>query len=136
MFMPIRRRAVLQLSVIKEVFYQVVASQLENNITDKERQDVLNYYNSLITSSSEIMSRDFAAILPAHYDIREQLKNIGAKTLIIGGTEDVVALPEQQEVMDNNIPNSKLVMYEDTHAQLVKPQQAERIVNEMQQFFK
>lgn len=126
----------LPAEVIKEVFYHVIEPQLYEFVTEKEREDILNHYNKLTTESAELMAQDFVAVSPKNYDIREKLKEIEAKTLIISGTKDIVALPTDQELMNQEITGSKLVMFEDDHVQLVKPTQAKKIVSEMEQFFK
>lgn len=66
------------------------------------------------------MVRDFQAILPDIYGIRENLKAIKSKTLILGGNLDSIDLPEQQELMNRRIPNSNLIMLEDSHSLHIK----------------
>ncbi len=48
-------------------------------------------------------------------DQRESIKNITAKTLIIGGTQDAGTTPAMAEAMANSIPEAKLVLLEAAH---------------------
>jgi 3-oxoadipate enol-lactonase len=48
-------------------------------------------------------------------DQRESIKNITAKTLVIGGTKDVGTTPEMAQSIANSVPEAKLVMLEGAH---------------------
>lgn len=48
-------------------------------------------------------------------DLREQIKTITAKTLVIGGTKDPAATPAHTELIANSIPEAKLIMLDAAH---------------------
>lgn len=66
-------------------------------------------------SSPEALNRAFA---PGgwleHYDLRPELKNITAPTLIIAGRHDWICAPEFSEEMHRLIPGSDLRIFEDS----------------------
>lgn len=126
---------ILNVENVRGVFTSVYDGDFKTNVSDDEHEDIMSHLDCLITDSNEVMIQDVQAIAPVHYDIRKDIKNIKAKTLIIGGTEDGVATPEYQEVLNHEIPKSKLVMYEDTHSQLMKPFAVEKIVSEIDNYF-
>lgn len=65
----------------------------------------------------ETSPQGFAACCAAirEMDQRESIKNISAKTLIIGGTKDAGTTPAMAEFMANAIPEAKLVLLEAAH---------------------
>jgi 3-oxoadipate enol-lactonase len=65
----------------------------------------------------ETSPQGYAACCAAIRDMdqRESIKNITAKTLIIGGTQDAGTTPAQAESMAKAIPESKLVLLEAAH---------------------
>jgi 3-oxoadipate enol-lactonase len=65
----------------------------------------------------ETSPQGFAACCAAirEMDQRESIRNISAKTLIIGGTKDAGTTPAMAEFMANAIPEAKLVLLEAAH---------------------
>jgi len=65
----------------------------------------------------ETSPQGFAACCAAirEMDQRESIKDISAKTLVIGGTKDAGTTPAMAESMANAIPESKLVLLEAAH---------------------
>lgn len=65
----------------------------------------------------ETSPQGFAACCAAirEMDQRESIKNISAKTLIIGGTHDAGTTPAMAESMANTIPEAKLVLLDAAH---------------------
>lgn len=126
--------AILDVNAIKEIFRQIEVADFKSNMTKEEYDEALGNYENLI-AIPEVMVQDFNAILPSVFDVRDKLGEIKAKTLILGGTQDSVALVEQQELMNARIPDVKLVMFEDTHSMLVKPTIVKELVKELQARF-
>jgi 3-oxoadipate enol-lactonase len=48
-------------------------------------------------------------------DQRESIREITAKTLVVGGAADTSTTPEHAQLIASNIPESKLVMLEGAH---------------------
>jgi 3-oxoadipate enol-lactonase len=65
----------------------------------------------------ETSPQGFAACCAAirEMDQRESIKNISAKTLVIGGTHDAGTTPAMAQFMANAIPESKLVLLDAAH---------------------
>lgn len=65
----------------------------------------------------ETSPQGFAACCAAirEMDQRESIKNISAKTLVIGGTKDAGTTPAMAEFMANAIPEAKLVLLAAAH---------------------
>lgn len=120
---------------VNDIMNSAYEDDLQTHISTIEREDILGHLNALLTSSPSVMVQDFKAIAPENYDIRAQLKDIKAKTLIIGGTLDSAAFPQYQSLMDETIHESKSIIYEDSHPQLIKPAQAKLIVSELHTYF-
>lgn len=117
-------------------FKAALASNLKTHISTKDSQAVLDYFPE-IAASGEVGSHDLAyAINPDNFDIRNQLPNIKADTLILGGDQDTLSLMDYLQTMDKEIPNSELKVYKnDNHYMLVKPEEAQRIVNDIAKHF-
>lgn len=67
----------------------------------------------LLETSKEGYAACCAAI--RDMDQRESIKNITAKTLVIGGTADTSTPPEHAKLISDSIPESKLVLLEAAH---------------------
>lgn len=102
------------------LFHNIYMSQLETGVTDEERAIIEDTYLEC-TSGLKVMVQDFSAITPDKYNVVNQLENVKAKTLIIGGTTDLTAEERFQNVMLEKIPDAELIMTEDNHSQLLKP---------------
>jgi len=65
----------------------------------------------------ETSPQGYAACCAAIRDMdqRESVRNITAKTLVIGGTQDTSTPPAQAELIANAIPEAKLVLLEAAH---------------------
>lgn len=120
---------------IKEVFASLGAEDFNQNITDVDKEDILTNIENMVTERADVMIQDFIAISPKNYDIKSELKDIKAKTLILAGTKDTVSLIHYNELMSYEIKDSKLIIYDDSHTQLMKPIQIKKIVSEMENFF-
>lgn len=119
----------------KESVKGTLSSEFNKHVTEEESKDLYDNIYNLMTKDEDVVKRDLKGLAPAIFDIRDQIKNIKAKTLIIGGTEDALAPVSMFELMAQEIPNSKLVMYEDSHSQMIKPTQAKQIVQELENFY-
>jgi pimeloyl-ACP methyl ester carboxylesterase len=115
---------------VKTVFQGIVLDSLQTNISEENRNEVMSYYEKL-TSSPEVMVQDVFAILPENYNIQDDLNKIESKTLIISGTEDIVGEVKFQHILNENIRNSKLKMYEDNHLLLVKPNIVKSVIEDI-----
>ena len=110
------------------------SGELTYNISEKDSADLISNIDKFIADTT-VGAADFNTLYPENYDLRDQLGNIKAKTLIISGTKDVIAEPRFQTFMDEQIPNSELVMYEDAHSMFMKPQIAEQMADEITEYF-
>lgn len=65
----------------------------------------------------ETSPQGYAACCAAIRDMdqRDSIRNITAKTLVIGGTADTSTPPDQAELIANRIPEAKLVLLEAAH---------------------
>lgn len=103
-------------------------------LSDKDKVSLLAELDKF-SSLSEVGAADFNAILPSVFDLRDQLSNVKAKTLILSGTNDALVELQYQELMDEKIVDSKFVLLEDGHAMLMKPVLAKQMVEEVDSFF-
>ncbi len=80
----------------------------------QEHPEKVDRIRSLILETSR---EGYAACCAAIRDMdqRESIKNITAKTLVIGGSVDTSTPPEQAELIANTIPEAKLVLLEAAH---------------------
>jgi 3-oxoadipate enol-lactonase len=80
----------------------------------QEHPEKVQKVRSLILETSP---QGYAACCAAIRDMdqRESIRNITAKTLVIGGTADTSTPPEQAELIASRIPESKLVLLEAAH---------------------
>lgn len=80
----------------------------------QEHPEKVDRIRSLILETSR---EGYAACCAAIRDMdqRESIKNITAKTLVIGGTADTSTPPEQAELIASTIPEAKLVLLEAAH---------------------
>ena len=113
---------------------QMLGENLKPNMSEKDHASLMSEYD-VLHADPDVMLQDFHAIIPSVYDIQDRLGEIDAKTLIIGGIHDTVALPEYQTMMDERIKSSKLVMLDDNHEALMKPNSVQNIVAAFQGYF-
>lgn len=119
------------------IFPSTIEADLTINISDEDKAEIMGHMGALATTAPDVMAQDLKGIVPDIYDVTSDLDKIKAKTLIISSTKDTVSNVGVQQLMDEEIKKSKLIIYEDeTHAQLVKPIQAEKIAKEMVKYFK
>lgn len=80
----------------------------------QEHPEKVDRIRSLILETSR---EGYAACCAAIRDMdqRASIKNITAKTLVIGGSVDTSTPPEQAELIANTIPEAKLVLLEAAH---------------------
>lgn len=126
---------ILDVKTVREMHTFGLVQDLQTNVSEDDREYIISHLDCLIPESGDVMVQDIQGIAPVHYDIRNDIQNINAKTLIISGTEDGLATPEYQDVLNREIPESKLVMFEDNHIQLMKPFAAKKIVSEIESYF-
>ena len=112
----------------REVFKGVIVSDMATNTSAAEQEDILNHYDDLITPGAVIVN-DIKALSTSHYDIRDYLHNIDAKTMIYSGSEDQLALVDMQKLMDKHIPDSVMHIAKDNHVSLMKDAGADDITN-------
>lgn len=110
-------------AIFKHIFLEGVAHNSEQGLLTAIEE---NYED--ITASVTVGLKDFEGILPEQFNVVDDLQNIKAKTLVIGGKQDVVAEERFQYVMAEKIPNAHLLVTEDNHIQLVKPVEVDSIV--------
>jgi pimeloyl-ACP methyl ester carboxylesterase len=106
-------------------FYQEVL-KLEGAISRKFMDDFQRatladpidsaYFNLLVNEGIKVPSSVFKAAFEGlmHVDLAEQLKSINAPALIFWGNLDAFCVYKGQEIMVNNIRNSKLIVYGNT----------------------
>jgi 3-oxoadipate enol-lactonase len=80
----------------------------------QEHPEKIDRIRSLILETSR---EGYAACCAAIRDMdqRESIRDITAKTLVIGGTADTSTPPEQAELIASTIPEAKLVLLEAAH---------------------
>lgn len=127
--------ALFDTATVKPVFEQVYAGDLAVATTEQTKDDILAHYDEL-TSSPEVMVQDFKGVLPDQYNIEDQISKIKAKTLILGGSQDPLATTDKLQEMDQKIKKSKLVIYDDNHSMLLKPEGAAKIVGAISSYYK
>lgn len=110
-------------AIFKKIFLDEVAHNSEQGLVSAIEE---NYED--ITASATVGLKDFEGILPEQFNVVDELQNIQAKTLVVGGKLDGVAEERFQYVMAEKIPNAHLLVTEDNHIQLVKPVEVDRIV--------
>ena len=66
-----------------------------------------------IIPNATAFRHSFLNLLP-QFDVREQLAQIDVPVLIIAGRHDWITPPGQSEIMHERLPNSELVMLEDS----------------------
>lgn len=110
------------------VFKSIVAENLNTNFSTQDQETVLKHYED-ITPTGEVMVQDFAAIAGQHYNIVEQVKDLKAHVIVIGGETDVVATTQHHDILCENLSNGTHLMLPDNHVQLVKEQYVEEMVN-------
>lgn len=120
--------AMLDPNIPKDIFVQSTANDLALNTSVREREDLLAHVD-VILADPDVSVNDFKAILPEHYDIRNRLGDIKAKTLVYGNTQDMVATVSMQEFMDECISNSVMHISGDNHVALMKQAESEVIVS-------
>lgn len=121
-------------NLIVDTFKGVILNDVKD--LDKEIIETITDLFDDIRPSGKIMLEDFKSILPDKYNVVDELKDVTAKTFICAGSKDVLALPELQTVMNENINGSKLVMLDDGHAFLLKPEFVREFVKELNEFYK
>lgn len=119
----------------KQSFGFALASSLETHVTESEKEQILASYNA-IASDSKIGSHDLQVIVPEYYDIRTRLPEIKAKSLIFGGTTDILSTIPNCELMHEKIPQSELKVYEDNHYMLVKPEIVKQMVADIKAYYR
>lgn len=113
----------------RDVFKSVMMEDFKDGVTDAERNQIFDNYDAIIDEAT-VMVNDLSALATEHYDIRERLSEIKAKTMIYSTEDDMLALSEMQDVMANAIPNSvKHVQKTGGHSGLMKPSDAEIIAS-------
>ncbi|HYE55712.1 MAG TPA: alpha/beta hydrolase [Chitinophagaceae bacterium] len=72
------------------------------------------WYKTLVTEGTKVPVRVFQAALTGivQSNLREDLKKVNAPTLILWGDKDAFCTRKGQDIMNNNIRNSSLVIYE------------------------
>jgi 3-oxoadipate enol-lactonase len=70
------------------------------------------------------------------YDIRHQLGQITAPTLIMSSPEDIVALPQFQDELVENIPNAEIKHYPGGHLFMALPAQFPRFIEDTLEFWR
>lgn len=66
-----------------------------------------------ISYSVSLLNWGFAGELRSRFDMRDRLKRISAPTLILAGREDWAMQVRNQELMEREIADARLVVYED-----------------------
>jgi 3-oxoadipate enol-lactonase len=70
------------------------------------------------------------------YDIRDQLGQITAPTLIMSSPEDIIALPELQDELAAKIPNAEIKHYPGGHLFMTLPAQFPRFIEDTLEFWR
>lgn len=117
----------------KQVFEGVVMGALVDE--NKDLVDVIAKAYSDITATGAVIKNDFESITPVNYDLRDKLSSVTAKTLIFSGTKDDVAEVHLQELMNEKIPQNKLVMVEDNHCTVLRLKSVAELVGNIRDFF-
>ena len=115
------------LKVVPEVSRGIMLADLDG-YDDDFVQQVIDTFDEVI-APPETAKNDFEAIQTKHFDVREELYKVTAKTLIFSGTLDVVADVTLQHLMHQKIQGSNLVLLEDTHAAVLKKEYAHDVVS-------
>lgn len=120
-----------------EAFTPEIVSMMTAGNYNEETANGMDFdtYMQTVYGSPVVGAADFNALAVDAYDIREQLNQIGVKTLIFSGTQDELALPQMQALMDESIPASKLVMYENGHEMLMEADIAKEMAKELNKYF-
>jgi len=108
---------------ISDVFRLVIAEDVGTGTTEAERDNIITQFTDIV-SAPHVMINDFAGLKPEKYDIRNQLQNIQAKTVIVSGTQDNLATTDMQQLMVKTIPHALAYIGDGTHADLLKQQGA------------
>ena len=115
---------------------EIISMMTAGNYTEEVAQGMdFDTYMDKFHGSPVVGAADFNALSVDAYDVREQLNQIDAKTLIFSGTLDDLAEPRMQTLMDGQIPKSELVMYENGHDMFMKPEIAQEMAKEITQYF-
>jgi 3-oxoadipate enol-lactonase len=70
------------------------------------------------------------------YDIRDQLGQITAPTLIMSSPEDIIALPKLQDELAAKIPNAEIKRYPGGHLFMALPAQFPRFIEDTLEFWR
>ena len=101
---------------------QVILDAIEANFDD-------------MTAVGNVIKNDFESITTVNYDVRDKLSEVKAKTLIFSGVNDGVALEPLQHEMAEKIPNNTLVLVDDNHTTVLKPNRAKVIAKHIKDVF-
>jgi len=95
------------------------------------------WYETLVVEGTKVPARVFQAAMTGiiNADYRNDLKNITAPVLIFWGDKDAFCTRRGQDILDKEIKNSKLIVYEGVgHA--LHWEEPVRFVKDMTEFFK
>lgn len=108
----------------------IVNSAFTSSTTDAEKKLVMDLVDKS-TASLDTCMLDFD--IARQFDITNQINNIDIPVLIISGSSDFLATPDNQREMDALIPNSELKMYENRGHCLVM-EEADQLANDIRAF--
>lgn len=124
----------MNVNAIKQVFYNMLENDFKTNMIPAVADELLANYD-ILTALPEVMVNDIKAVHPDNYDIRNQLKDITAKTLIVSGIEDKMAEEYLQVDLNESIKDSMLLMLNDNHSLLVKDEMLDKVLEAHQIYF-
>jgi pimeloyl-ACP methyl ester carboxylesterase len=107
-----------------------VADMLKDWLWSADAPDQLRNltYQQVMALSANVLHDDYLAC--DNFDVRDQIKNIHAPTLVIGGTQDTMTPHKFSVYLAENIPNADLVTVEEAGHMLIL-EQPEIVANAM-----
>ena len=117
-----------------EAFYDVIIRYAIPDDVYRQNREILEFVKKENARKANIKAIKYGIAVGMAFDVTNQLNNIGCQTLILAGRDDDIVSLELSEMLNDNIKNSQLIIFDDMKHNLLIGENIFETLELMRQF--
>ena len=122
------------INISYEAFYDVIIKYVIPKSVYDENKDVLEYVKMQNAKTANLKAIGDAIDIISNFNITDQLSKIDNQTLILAGHDDDIVSLDLIQILNDNIKNSELVIFDNTKHNLLIGENVREILKLLRQF--